>query len=333
MQDTIRINIEKLQSHSGKIVITTHHKPDGDAMGSSLGLYNYLKKVGIVSMVITPTDYAHFLHWLPGNEDVLVYEGNEGEADAYIAAAEIVFCLDFNSIKRINTMGPKVINSGAEIVLIDHHRDPEDFDSMRFCDHHSSSTCQLMYDFITSHLSADAIDAAVAQCLYTGIITDTGSFRYDSTNVGTLKIAGELMERGAKPAEIYDQVFDQNELSRLKLLGYFLYNKIELIEGGRVALATLNSEELIQFSIKTGDTEGFVNYGLSLKGVEMSALIVDRTQLVKMSFRSKGSFACNDFAAQFFNGGGHKNAAGGSSMDSLENTIQRFKDVIGPFLK
>lgn len=331
MENTIAHNLEDLRKHNGKIVITTHHKPDGDAMGSSLALYNYLKAAGIESKVITPTDYAEFLLWMPSNDDVLIFEGNEAEADSYIQNADVVYCLDFNALARINEMGEHIKASAPKIILIDHHRDAESFDHERLTNVEASSTCELIYQYITNHLDPQYLNKDVAQCIYTGLITDTGSFRYDSTSSTTIRTAAALLDLGAKPSEIYDKIFDQNRLERLQLMGYFLLNKIEILEDGKVALATLNAEELDRFNVRTGDTEGFVNFGLSIEGVQMSALIVDRVKLVKMSFRSKGDFACNTFSSTYFNGGGHKNAAGGASKKSLDETVEDFKKYINEF--
>ena len=328
MENTISHTLEDLKKHSGKIVITTHHKPDGDAMGSSLGLYNYFKSVGIESQVITPTDYADFLWWLPGNDTVLIYEGNEEQSNQIIAKSEIVYCLDFNALGRINEMGESITKSSAKIVLIDHHRDPQDFDDERLCFIGASSTCELIYYYITHHLNKSFINKDSAECIYTGLITDTGSFRYNSTTGDTIRTAGDLIDIGVKPSKLYEKLFDQNRLERLQLLGYFLMQKISVIEEGKVALAHLTMEELEKYNVKTGDTEGFVNYGLGIKGVEMSALIIDRGSLVKMSFRSKSDFPCNEFSAEFFNGGGHKNAAGGASTESLVATLDKFKSAI-----
>lgn len=297
-------------------------------MGASLAIYNFLKDAGIESKVITPTDYAHTLHWMPSNDEVLIYEGNEEEADIIVANAKWVYCLDFNALSRINELGRHIEETHAHIVLIDHHRNPEDFDSERMCDINASSTCELVYQYFHNHLTDKHITQDVAQCIYTGLVTDTGSFRYDNTSSTTIRVAAELLDHGAVPSIIYDKIFDQNRYERLKLMGYFLYNKIEVIEDGKVALATLAADELDQFNVITGDTEGFVNFGLSIEGVVMSALIIDRKQLVKMSFRSKGQFPCNEFSSEFFGGGGHKNAAGGMSTDSLEDTVEKFRRAI-----
>ena len=328
MQDTIVHTLEDLRASSGKIVITTHHKPDGDAMGSSLGLYHLLKNAGIDSQVITPTDYAEFLHWLPGNDTVVVNEADKPKSKELINAAEYIFCLDFNALGRINEMGDYIQHSDAKIVMIDHHQDPQDFDHERFVEIGASSTCELIYKYAHKHLDASYMNKDMGECIYTGLITDTGSFRFGSTTSSTIRTAADLMDIGVVPATIYNRLFDQNRLDRLQLLGYFLANKIELIEDGKVALAHFTSEELSRYNVITGDTEGFVNYGLSIKGVQLSALIIDRDYLVKMSFRSTDVFPCNEFSAEFFNGGGHKNAAGGASEDSLENTLTKFKESI-----
>ena len=328
MQDTIVHTLEDLRASSGKIVITTHHKPDGDAMGSSLGLYHYLKSAGINSQVITPTDYAEFLHWLPGNDTVMVYEADKPKSKELIDAAEYVFCLDFNALGRINDMGDYIQHSDAKLIMIDHHQDPQDFDDERFVEIGASSACELIYKYVEKHLDSSHMNKDMGECIYTGLITDTGSFRFGSTTSSTIRTAADLMDIGVVPATIYNRLFDQNRLDRLQLLGYFLANKIELIEDGKVALAHFTSEELRRYNVITGDTEGFVNYGLSIKGVQLSALIIDRDYLVKMSFRSTDIFPCNEFSAEYFKGGGHKNAAGGASEDTLANTLNKFKESI-----
>ena len=328
MQDTIKHNLQELRKHSGRIVITTHHKPDGDAMGSTLGLYHYFKNAGIDSQVVTPTDYAEFLHWLPGNDTVVVYEDETTRSKELIDNAAYVFCLDFNALGRINDMGEYIKHSNAKLVMIDHHQDPQDFDDERFVEIGASSACELVYRYVQTHLDPSLMTKEMGECIYTGLITDTGSFRFGSTTSSTIRTAADLMDLGVVPDRIYRSLFDQNRLERLQLLGYFLANKIELIEDGKVALAHMTVDELNKYNVITGDTEGFVNYGLGIKGVQMSALIIDRGYLVKMSFRSAEYFPCNEFSAEFFNGGGHKNAAGGASKDSLENTLAKFKESI-----
>ena len=328
MQDTIRHNLDQLRNHSGKIIITAHHKPDGDAMGSTLGLYNYFRNAGIDSSVIVPTDYASNLNWLPGNDDVRIYADDMQACDNEIKNADYIFCLDFNALSRINQMGEMVSESNAVIILIDHHQSPEDFDNERFVEIGASSTCELIYRYINTHLDSTLMNEKVGQCIYTGLITDTGSFRFSSTTSKTIRTAADLMDLGVVPDEIYRSLFDQNRIERLQLLGHLLSNNLEILEEGKVALGYLTLEEIERFNIVTGDTEGFVNYGLGIAGVKMSALIIDRGPLVKMSFRSVDAFPCNIFSAENFNGGGHKNAAGGASQDGLEQTIDKFKSVI-----
>jgi len=263
--DTITHNLDTLKLHSGKIIITTHHKPDGDAMGSSLGLYHYLAQAGIESQIVTPTDYSDFLHWLPGNDSVIVYEEDKEKSKQLISEASYIYCLDFNALSRINEMGEDVAESDAKKVMIDHHQDPQDFDDERFVEIGASSTCELIYKYVQAHLDARYLNKDAGECIYTGLITDTGSFRFGSTTSSTMRTAADLMDLGVVPDTIYRSLFDQNRLERLQLLGYFLANKIELIENGTVALAHLTTKELEKYNVITGDTEGFVNYGLGIK--------------------------------------------------------------------
>lgn len=321
--------IQDLHStNSLNIVVTTHHKPDGDAMGSSLGLYNYLKGLGHIVSVITPTDYPAFLHWMPGHEDVIIFEGQEKRCKVLTDNADLIFCLDFNDLKRINEFGPLVGKSKAKKVMIDHHREPSGFDDYRFWTYEASSTCELIYEFIRLSSDVNKIDSHIADCLYTGMMTDTGSFRYRGTSATTHRIVADLLDKGARNSQIHELVYDSNTIMRLKMMGYILYEKIEILEEYNTALIHLNRDDLARFHIKTGDTEGFVNFGLSIEGIKFSALIIDRTKLVKMSFRSKGEFSCNEFAKKHFEGGGHKNAAGGQSTLTLEATVERFMDVL-----
>ncbi len=329
LNDTTDTLIKELQSpNSFNIIITTHHKPDGDAMGSSLALFGYLKQLKHKVHLITPTDYPSFLHWMPGHNDVIVFEQNEKRCKLLTEAADYIFCLDFNDLKRINEFGPVVENSKAKKIMIDHHREPAGFDDYRYWTYEASSTSELIFDFIKKCGDIEKITPEIADCLYTGIMTDTGSFRYRGTSSNTHRVIAELIDRGAQNSLIHEKVYDSNTPMRLKMMGFVLYEKLEILPAYNTALVYLTREELSRFNIKTGDTEGFVNYGLSIEGIKLSVLIIDRTKLVKMSFRSKGDFSCNEFARDHFNGGGHKNAAGGQSSDSLEMTISRFTEVL-----
>lgn len=309
-------------------VITTHHKPDGDAMGSSLGLSHILSHLGLHNTVITPTDYAENLMWLPGNENVIIYENNVQLAEEILQKSDIVFCLDFNQIGRINKLGEKIVSTNLPIVMIDHHQNPEEFYQFAYWNNESSSTCELIFEWASTNFGVEAINSNAANCLYTGLMTDTGNFQYINTSPQSHRVAAELMSLGAKHVSIYETIYHSFTLNRSKLFGYCLYYKLEILEDCKTALIYLNSQELSQFDVVTGDTEGLVNFGLGLKGIVFSVLIIDRTERVKMSFRSKGNFAANLFAAKYFSGGGHINAAGGQSEEPLEDVVTKFKTVI-----
>ena len=329
LEDTTEGILPFLESGSGtKVVITTHHKPDADALGSSLALYHYLTKLGKDVTVVTPTDYPAHLHWMPGNDTVINFEEYPDKTNGLAQQADIIFCLDFNDLSRINKFGETVGNSSATKIMIDHHRDPSGFDDHRFWTIETSSTCELIYDFIQKNDGDELIDNDIASCLYAGIVADTGSFRFSSTSSNTLRVAANLVDRGANSAKIQALLLDNFSLSRYRLMGYVLYKKLEVIPELNTALVHLTHEELMRFNIQTGDTEGFVNFGLGIKGIVFSALIIDRSVMVKMSFRSQGSFPCNEFASKHFNGGGHLNAAGGSSKDTLENTVAKFHEIL-----
>jgi phosphoesterase RecJ-like protein len=312
-----------------KIVITTHHKPDGDAMGSSLGLYNYLIQQGHHAQVIAPTDYPQFLEWMPGNEDVIIYTEKIQEADALIANADIIFCLDFNALGRINEMGVKVGESSAVKVMIDHHLDPEDFDDYRYWNINACATAQLVYEFIVKVLNhKELVTQDVATCLYTGIMTDSASFRLPNTTADVHRIAADLIDAGAVNWRIHELVYNSSTESRLRFLGNCLVNRLEVFNEYNTALIYITKEDLEKYNAITGDTEGIVNYALSISNIRLAALIVERRDKVKLSLRSKGEFPANDICKKYFNGGGHRNAAGGHSSDSLHEVINQFKLIL-----
>ena len=321
--------VQELLNEPRHIVITTHHKPDGDAMGSSLGLYNYLIQKGHQVRVITPTDYPAFLQWLPNNPEVIIYTDKPAESEQLIAAADIIFCLDFNALARINEMGNFVRQAAAVKIMIDHHLDPEDFDDYR---HWSISACaaaQLVYDFIVNELEDGAMmNKDIATCLYTGIMTDSGSFRFESANAMVYRIAAELIDLGAEHWRIHQLVYDNATENRLRFLGHCLSEKLEVLREFNTAIITVNKSELQTYNIMTGDTEGIVNYALSVNGIKLAAFIIERTDKVKLSLRSTGDFPANEICKKYFNGGGHKNAAGGYSDKNLEDTVQDFKALL-----
>lgn len=312
-----------------KVVITMHHKPDGDAMGSSLGLYHFLQAKGHQVHVIAPSDYPDFLHWLPGNDQVIEYTSNRRKSRALLSQADIIFCLDFSALSRLMEMKDAVASSPAQKWVIDHHLSPETFADLMYWDSSAAATAQLIYTFITSVLGEkDSITEEIATSLYTGIMTDTGSFRFRSTTSEVHKIVAQLIDCGARNWQIHENVFNTNSEKRLKFLGFCLSERLVVLPEYNTAYISLSREDLIKFQITTGDTEGLVNYALSIKGIRLAALIVDRTELIKLSLRSLGEIPCNEICSKYFGGGGHLNASGGSSLEPLEKVIERFKSIL-----
>lgn len=319
---------KKLLSRSEKIVIVTHWSPDGDAMGSSLGLYHFLVKLGKAAKVVVPNDYPAFLNWLPGNNTVINFMTHEAKATKALLAADLVFTLDFNSFKRLEKLGDLMQQVKAPIVLMDHHRQPDTYASYFFYNVEACSTCELVFDFITGLGKKNLIDKKIAACLYTGFMTDTGLFRYPSVNARTHLVISELLKTGIVPNDIYSAVYDNYSYNRLRLLGYVLSEKLKLVEGYPVAYFAISEKELAAFDYEKGDLEGIVNYPFSIKGIKVCALFNETSDYIKLSFRSKGKIDVNKFARALFNGGGHMNAAGGKSTESLLATEQRFVSEI-----
>lgn len=321
--------LKEILAQPKNIVITTHHKPDGDALGSSLGLWHYLKQKHHHVEVIAPTDYPDFIAWLPGNSEVIIYTEKKELAADLVSKADLVFCLDFNALSRINDLGELVRNSSAQKIMIDHHLDPENFDDFRHWDTRACSAAQLVYEFIAELLGdKNSIDADVATCLYTGIMTDSGSFRFPTTTSTVHRITADLIDLGADNAAIHQAVYDHASENRLRFLGYCLSNKLQVLHEYNTALITVNKEELKQFDSTTGDTEGVVNYALSIEGVRLAAFIVERSDKIKLSLRSTGTFPANEICKNYFHGGGHRNAAGGQSEDTFEQVVHQFKSLL-----
>ncbi len=326
--------LAELLAKPQKIVITTHHKPDGDAMGSSLGLYNYLIQQGHHAKVITPTDYPDNISWMPGNDDVIIYTENLEQSAQLIADADIIFCLDFNALSRINNMGILVGESAAKKVMIDHHLEPADFDDYRYWDINACATAQLVYKFIVKELNnKQLVNKDVATCLYTGIMTDSASFSLPNTTAEVHRIVADLIDAGAQSYQIHQLVFNNSSESRLRFLGMCLSEKLEVLEEYNTALITVSKQDLEKYNVVTGDTEGIVNYALSITGIRLAAFIVERSDMVKLSLRSRGEFPANDICKKYFNGGGHRNAAGGMSNSSLEEVVNQFKLILPEYKK
>ncbi|MEQ8472799.1 MAG: DHH family phosphoesterase [Marinoscillum sp.] len=321
--------LQALLSTPRKIVITTHSNPDADALGSSLGLYHFLKGRGHDVLVITPTDYPEFLHWMEGNDEVLVYkEAEHTKFKRLIDEAELICCLDFNGMKRIKKLGPLVEAATAKKLLVDHHLNPEKFADYSLWNNKAAATAELIYDLILLLDGKSEIDLGIAEALYAGIMTDTGSFKHNSTSAKIHRTVAELMDIGVDINKVSRLIYDTNSLNRLRFIGYALMEKLVVDADNQVAYFVINGEEHERFHLKSGDTEGLVNYALSIKGIMIAAIIMERDEEVKMSFRSVGDYAVNDFAAEYFNGGGHKNAAGGISDVNLDETVEKFKSLI-----
>lgn len=311
------------------IVIIPHKTPDADALGSSLGLRGYLLKKGHTAHVISPTDYPEFLNWMAGNESVLIYGSNQmRECARLISQADIIFCLDFNSLNRIDELGALVEKSSASKFLIDHHLDPDCFADFNFVSTEASATAELIYEFIVKVGDRELIDKPIAECLYAGIMTDTGQFKHNNTNQNVHFVTANLMELGADTAKVASLIYDTNSYDRLKFLGYALSQRLKYLPEYHTAYIAIDANDLKKFNSRTGDTEGLVNYALSLDGVVLGVLISERGGEVKLSMRSKGDFSVNDFARKHFNGGGHRNAAGGTGDASFNDTVIKFEEII-----
>ncbi len=312
-----------------KVLIIPHFKPDADALGSSLGLAGYLKKKNHNATVITPSDYPEFLSWMPGNSEVVIFSKEKlAEFERQTAESDLIFCLDFSSLKRINELGELVAKSPAKKVLIDHHLEPEDFADFIQWDDTAASTAELVYGLIHELEDEKQVDENIANCLYAGLMTDTGGFRHSNTTKRVFETAAALVEHGADPARISKLIYDTNTLERMRLMGFVLKDKLNVIPEYRTAYIALRIEDLKKYSSQTGDTEGLVNFGLSVKGIRLAVLISERKENIKLSFRSLGDFSVNDFARKHFDGGGHKNAAGGQTTLGFDETLKKFLDLL-----
>ena len=323
------LDINQLLKPENKIVIITHYNPDGDAIGSSLGLKHYLKQKGLEADVIVPNDFPKFLKWMPEAKKIIIADYKRKQAGEAIYNADVIFILDFNASNRSgNLVGPWLEKARATKILIDHHQQPEDFDFV-YSDTTIPATSQMVYHFIEALGKEKLVNQDIADCLYTGIMTDTGGFRFRSTSATTHRIIANLIEKGADPAMITSNTWDTNTVSRLHLLSLIL-SRIEVVKDGKVAILWLKRDELKEFGFQKGDTEGFVNYGLSIMGTQVSAFFMEDLyeDFIKISFRSKEDVDVNQFSRKYFNGGGHINAAGGKYFKSIEDTIEDFKEKI-----
>lgn len=322
--------VRKLLSVPRNIVLVAHRNPDGDAIGSTLAMQHYLTKKGHTATTVLPNDVPEFLQWLPGVDTVYKYDKQNKQSKRSIDASEIIFVLDFNAFHRVGDDMQKALEAyQGTYIMIDHHQQPDPISEYIYSDTSICSTCQMVYQFIDMLGDKELIDAKIATCLYTGIMTDTGSFRFPSTTSETHKIIGELIDSGADNAKIHDNVFNTSSLSRLQLMGAALSNLTVLPEL-HAAYITLSQEELNKYNYQKGDTEGLVNYGLSMKGIYFATIFIEDEEqgIIKISFRSKGTFSVNQFSRSHFNGGGHDNAAGGRSIKGLTETVEEFLEIL-----
>ena len=312
--------LKNLLATPQRIVITTHHKPDGDALGSTLALYHYLKAAGHKVTAVSPTDYPEFLFWLPGEKEVINYEKQTDYSEYVIGNADIIFCLDFNKLYRINQVGDLIAKSPAVRVLIDHHQEPDDFSQYKLHRVTASSTAELVYEFLVYLGGKESITKDIATCLYTGILTDTDRFRVSTTSPNVHRIVADLIEQGADHLNIYQQIYETFPEYKLRFFGFCISERMEILPELRTGIIWVETADIRRFGIKTGDTEGLVNFPLQIGIVELAVIIIQRPDQVKMSFRSKGLVDVNALARDHFEGGGHRNAAGGKSKVNVQDT-------------
>ena len=321
--------IQLLLATPKKIAIIPHRGPDGDDMGSTLGLYNFLLKKNHQPTVIAPNDFPDFLAWLPGSETVKIFEKDTENCTKILEEAELIFTLDFNALHRVGEMEHTLARLTAPFIMIDHHQKPDDYAAYTYSDTSYGSTCEMVYNFISFLNKKEDIDKTIATCIYTGILTDSGSFRFPGTTGNTHRIIAELIDLGVENTQIPVLLFDNSSYSRLQLLGRALQN-MKVLEEHQTSYTSLTQDELDSFNYVKGDTEGIVNYGLSIKGIVFTAIFIENKdeKIIKISFRSQGGFDVNQFARDHFNGGGHSNAAGGRSETTMEETLKKFEDLV-----
>ena len=321
--------IQLLLSTPKKIAIIPHRGPDGDAMGSTLGLYHFLLKNNHHPVVVSPNEFPDFLAWMPGAETVKIFEKDKENCTKILEDAELIFTLDFNALHRTGEMEHVLAQLKAPFIMIDHHQKPDDYATFTYSDTSFGSTCEMISNFILFLGKKHDIDKTIGTCIYTGILTDSGSFRFPKTTGTTHRIIAELIDLGVENTEIPTLLFDNSSFGRLQILGRALQN-MKVITEHKTAYITLTQDELNSFGYVKGDTEGIVNYGLSIKGIVFAAIFIENKEekIIKISFRSQGDFDVNQFARDYFNGGGHRNAAGGKSEVSMEETIRKFEDLV-----
>ncbi len=324
--------IKQLLSGKTKVVLTTHSNPDGDAIGSSMAMLRYLQKKGLEVTAIVPNHYPGFLAWMPGVEQMLVYERDAKACQRALGEAQLVFCLDYNALSRVGIMTEILKRSEAPRILIDHHIEPQlDEFTYSFTTTDTSSTAELVYDFMVMMGDTVMVDREISECLYAGIVTDTGSFSFAANNEKTYRITAELINNGLDPQKIHRLIYDTFSENRLRLLGHAICNRMQVWDDLHTALIYFDRKDLQDFDYQVGDAEGVVNFPLSMEKINLSVMLTERDKKIRISFRSKGDFSVNDLARKHFEGGGHKNAAGGNFYDTIPNTIKAVKQILSAY--
>lgn len=332
-QKEVYSKINEAYRNTDNIVIITHVNPDGDAIGSSLGLYHFLKKLNKNVNVVVPNDFPDFLKWMPSNDEVVRFNTDTDRAVKLIEESNLIFFLDFNDIDRVPKVCDYIKKSNATKIMIDHHPNPSDFVDIMLSEIEVSSTAELVCDYILNSKESNLLDKTISECLFVGILTDTISFTVNAHRPKTFLIASALIEKGVERDEVHDKVFNNFSEPRMKLLGHVLNNQMNVMPGYKAAYMYLTKEDQKKYDFVMGDSEGFVNYPLSIKGIIFSAFFMEKKDYIKISFRSKGKNKINDIAVKYFNGGGHRNAAGGESYESLDDTIAKFVKILPELLK
>lgn len=323
------VRIKSIINEADHISITAHRNPDGDALGSSLGLYWYLKRKGKKVSLIYPSEYPDSFSWMPGIDKALIYDNDPEESIEAYTAAQVKFCLDFNTIDRIDHLGKALMDQEDKgtVIMVDHHLDPGDFPDITISEPGASSTAELIFHLIDALDDVAEIDSVIADCLFTGLITDTGSFRH-ATSARLYRVAGELKALGADDYRIQDLINNSLKEQQLRLIGHCLYNRMEILQDIGAGIIYLSREDYQRYNIQRGDTEGIVNYMLMIRDVKVSVFVMEQPNIVKLSFRSKGDISVQEIARKHFKGGGHKNASGGSSYFPLNATLEKLKRVL-----
>ncbi len=309
------------------IVITSHRNPDGDAIGSSLAMYHYLNRHGHSVKMVVPSEYPFVFEWMPAIKEMLVFDLEQDRCLEEIKQASLIFCLDYNSLDRIDKLAEPIDPDKQTLVMIDHHLDPDIPAEFSLSDPTASSTCELVYDFLQMIDADDEIDKTLGEAIFTGILTDTGSFKY-STSPKLFRIVASLLEKGVDDYKLQDLIFNSLTVKQLRLLGHCLANRMEILDEFKTGIITLNRQDYEQFDIQRGDTEGIVNFILKIKEINVAAFITEQPNIVKLSLRSKGDFSVQEIARKYFKGGGHKNASGGYSFTGLSSTVKKFKEIL-----